>query len=463
MCIEETEDCDFLFKYFDIDPASKTLPKPIQYMISGDLVDLVAGCFTLEKPYRELELNHKITAFTFNNKSGTCLAFNNKDKLVLYDTETEQTVESQPFSGGIGTIAISPDNTKITVLGVDTFCELVKTEDNGFVPYDISSIDKLFNYTVVTLGYTSDNRLMVTATTADIGILDESYETLDEYYVNPKPLSEKPTLAPNMPWRSERRIWDTVIQPQSHTAAFTLSPWEIIVFSDGLHQEHAVPRNQELRSIKVALSPDGNLVAFITREKNTKKEFVYIWEILTREYIKVYTLNQVSTTVRFSPNSKFLLIKGMKYWHLYDIEYDRLVAQYNFELPHVYLEAFSTFNTRGTLFAVAVLDHPITTYLNIWQFNPLWNNLQELYTGKLTIEQVLFILFIRDLSQKRLSFEQALPTLVKKHKISSDRIKKSLQRTFSTFSDSLKTYCYYILAPQSQDINTPEEENQIKF
>ena len=60
-------DCQFLFQYYGLSPLLATIPKDVQFGISGHLRDLFVGHFTPEKPYKQLGHDDDvITAFAFS-------------------------------------------------------------------------------------------------------------------------------------------------------------------------------------------------------------------------------------------------------------------------------------------------------------------------------------------------------------------------------------------------------------
>ena len=60
----------------------------------------------------------------------------------------------------------------------------------------------------------------------------------------------------------------------------------------------------------------------------------------------------------------------------------------------------------------------------LWKTNPLWKQLKELWTGRLTIEQVLFIVFLREVQSQGLLLDQALPSLAEKYILSTEQNKE---------------------------------------
>ncbi len=157
------------------------------------------------------------------------------------------------------------------------------------------------------------------------------------------------------------------------------------------------------------------------------------------------------------PDSEFLLVSSDRSWNLYHLTSQRLVARkvlkIPFDAPYRYNEALNAFNNSGSLFAVAQNNKPFKHAL--WKTNQLWKHLKELWTGRLTIEQVLFIVFLREMQGKGLQLEEALPGLAEKYTLSTEQIKGSLSRVFKSFSAPMKRYVYCLLGTKS---NQPDDQ-----
>ena len=500
ICTEQS--VDFLFQYFDLDPILKYMPKPVQFMISKDLVDLYAGCFTLEQPYRTISFKGKIETIAFNNNNGgKFLVFNKEDMLMFYDTEKDILHEREPFSRKrtypgqdyekVVRVAFNHDDSKVVVLGQLTIHEFkdngdgstkdfdfVEDEpiDNSFKTYAISNVENLLPSKITTLSYTQDDRIMVTAKDTTIALVDKSYTQCDELYTNPKPIEEEWRHHYNTQfWVLKDRYFYHCAYPESYSALFSRAKKKIIVFSDKTYKELDVTEGKYPFCTKIcALSPNGRFLAAVPIITDLRWELlhpldtslVYIWDIPSDKLVTIHEIPEITKSLTFTTDSLFLLVRSSRIWRLYDLSSNKCIAQkakaYSYEDN---VRCFSTFNTSGTLFATATLKYdkkyspnPFTTHIDIWKINPLWKDLAKIYTGQLTIEQVLFILFLRDISRKGLTVEEALPSLGEKFSHNLKDIKKSLQQSFSSFEGPMAKYIDCLLATmQTQPSNSFEE------
>ena len=479
---------DFLFKYFDLDPVLKNIPRPVQYMISKELVDLFAGCFTLDEPYRTISFKGKIDAIAFNNNGGKFLVFNKKDSLFFYDTEEDILHERKPFNRErtypkglsietVERVAFSPDDTKVAVLGEETIHEFEYLGDgspqnfdfiedelvgNTFKTYAISNAEKLLQSKIAGLSYTQDGRLMVAGKNTNIAVLNSLYTICDEQYKKPQPISER-YLKRNDQFESLSVFrYHFFIHPTNCSALFARDNAKIIVFSDNAYKEiDATEGNYPLRTKVCALSLNGRFLAVITIISDLGWEllhpletsWVYLWDIPYEKLVTIHEIPEIAKSLCFSPDSASLLIRSSRIWRIYDLKSGRCIAQssnsYSYEDN---ISSFNTFNSSGTLFATATMvyekqdPHRFTTAIQVWKRNLLWKDLTTIYSGELTIEQVLFILFVRDLSRNDFTIDKILPTLAEKYNSTTEDIKNGLQKIFSSFSASMKKYLYCLIA-----------------
>ena len=163
--------------------------------------------------------------------------------------------------------------------------------------------------------------------------------------------------------------------------------------------------------------------------------------------------------VEFIFDGKFLLIHqcgGQTTW-IYDTQSLSLIGcidhRYNLEpyLADEYIRAnyfVSTSSTTGKYFALCI-DQPQSQKdplcaLRIWQSDPNWHKLQDLYRGHLTLEQVLFIIFLRKIYCEKSS----LTAEAQKAGITRELLVTYLQDirdSFKVDQKALRSYLRYVV------------------
>ncbi len=494
-------DCQFLFKYYDLSPLLATIPKDVQFGISGHLRDLFVGYFTPEKPYKELgQDGDEISAFAFS-RDDSYLAYGvhkaddyrrrnggygiPEPCIRLLNLNEEESVPQKVTTDRkiVMNVVFNADGTRLAFRHSDLIyeCRL----NNFHVvegPHQISSLDPLLerapvasldgikvhkanaNYRVnevMAITYTVKGQLAFATSSMEVFILSDDRNGCEDHVVD----TQHPFIL-NTPMRNvftgeikQALVLKSAMSADGSYAAFMEHQLDTVVVCD--YQNH-VYRSFSSEDLRIQLLPrmlslsyDGRFLA--TGDHHTLEDFrahkvrakVCVWDALSGRRLLVLEVLDDVGGMSFSPDSAFLLVSCGGSWNLYHLTSQRLVARKilkeNFN--NRARETLNAFNNSGNLFAVAQNNKPFKHAL--WKTNPLWKQLDELWTGRLTIEQVLFIIFLREMQSKGLLLDQALPEIVKKYTLSPDEIKSSLSRIFKSFSDPIKRYLYCLLGTKS--------------
>ncbi len=487
-----------------------TIPRDVQFGISGHLRDLFVGYFTPEKPYKELgQDDDEITAFAFSRDDSHLaygvhkgedyqqrnIAYRIPEPCIYLMNLDEEESAPQKVSTDrkiVMNVVFNADGTRLAFRHRNLIYE---GRLNNFhvveEPLQIPLIDTLLKHAPVAsmdaikghkgnpseysneveaITYTLKGQLAFATSSMEVFILRDDRNGCEDYVVD----TQQPFII-NTPVRNvftgqikqAFMLQSSLCADGSH-AAFMGYELDTVVVCDYHNHVYSSFSNENLPMTFASVlswSPDGRFLAtgshendgylLKTAEERRVKLFpmatVLIWDAFSGSCILVLAIHDYTGSISFSPDSEFLLVSSNETWNLYHLPSQRLVARkvskIPIDAPDRHDEALNAFNNSGTLFAVAQNNKPFKHAL--WKTNPLWKNLHELWTGRLTIEQVLFIVFLRELQSQGLLLDKALPGLAEKYMLSTGEIKNSLSRVFKSFSEPMQRYVYCLLGTKS--------------
>ncbi len=503
-------DCQFLFKYYDLSPMLATIPRDVQFGISGHLRDLFVGYFTPEKPYKELgQDDDEITAFAFSRDDSHLaygvhkgedyqqrnIAYRIPEPCIYLMNLDEEESAPQKVSTDrkiVMNVVFNADGTRLAfrhrnhiyesrlnnfhvveeprqIPLIDTLLKHAPVASMDAIKYHKANPRKYSNE-VEAITYTIEGQLAFATSSMEVFILRDDRNGCEDHVVD----TQHPFII-NTPMRNiftgqikQAFMLRSALCADGSHAAFMGYELDTVVVCDYLNHVYRSfsSENLPMRLARIlSWSPDGRFLATgnhrnVGYDLKTAEEriadlcpqaTVLIWDALSGSCVLVLEIHDYAGAISFSPDSEFLLVSSDESWNLYHLTSQRLVARKVLKLPfgsHNRLgEALNAFNNSGTQFAVAQNNKPFKHAL--WKTNPLWKHLKELWPGRLTIEQVLFIVFLRELQIQGLLLDESLPHLAEKYTLSTGQIKSSLSRVFKSFSEPMKRYVYCLLGTKS--------------
>ncbi len=402
---------DYLFNFFGIHTSARKIPKDVQHLIVKE-IDNIFCPFLVKKP--DVSLSIEADSIRDKDDSAECITISNDNKhiaYVVYDTCTILNIETlEKKSGGctydemIDHIAFNHDDTKLallTKLGTIKIIALNNYEAglDERLGEDCTqcSIRAAHDYI---MSFTPQNKVIIANSDSNfrqIALFHPETEKV-EYLYNDNDGSRK--LRPY-------GFVDTI-----KNLSFNADVTQILCSSteNGLESFSLADKkwsypfyNEEFLS-----SSYSN----ITCTSDNKRFFYYLsfhiqqWDLETKELIsKIEPMNndRLGSTTFLTPNEKYILIKtNLDRTRLYHIKTGKLVVQLN-ELEQ-YQSNSSYLSNDGSLFT-GFNNDVINKKSNLllYMMNPFWEQLETLLLGKILLEQVLFIKFIKLLKNQGLT------------------------------------------------------------
>ncbi len=421
-------DCQFLFIYYDLSPLLATIPKDVQFGISGHIRDLFVGYFTPEKPYKQLDHDDEIAAIAFS-RDDSHIAYSvhkgddyhrkNRGNLIpdpcihlMNLDEGESVPQKIPTDRKIVmNMVFNRDGTRLAFRHRDLIYECRLNNFHVVVePRQIPLIDTLLKRApvasmdaikahdknaneyvnkLVGITYTPNGQLVFATSSMELFILREDRNGCEDHVVD-----TQHQFIINTPMRNvftgrieQALVFESAMSTDGSHAAFMECDLDTVVVCD--YQNHIYrsfsSENLRIRRPRIlSLSHDARFLA--TGDHHTLEDFrahkvrakACVWDALSGRRLLVLEVLDDVGGMSFSPDSAFLLVSCGGSWNLYHLTSQRLVARKilkeNFN--NRARESLNAFNNSGTLFAVAQNNKPFKHAL--WKTNPLWKQLDEL-------------------------------------------------------------------------------------
>ena len=484
---------NFLFKYFDLPLELKSLPSGVQHLISAQLTEQYLIPFVLQEPIAEYTADSpEFECFVYKlhfSPDDSHLALITEDhcrigRLTLDGTARNRSLlefESQ-FPLDLWTKAtLNANFTKMIIIRdkhEGTLSELQLTnykvtdeerligsikkllQDDTLYPVEGVRYRKARNLiaspsnkcpTVAAIFYTPSDDLIIATTYKQIFILTKDWsvkkieDTLHKF--NPDEIVFRKEQGELVSHTITESL--AILNPSSPQVAFQ-SERELTLANFETGEYKNLLENNPYGPLLEAVSSNGQWIALRSRS------IIHVINTKT-DTKRIFTPPHKVAGVEFIFDGKFLLIHqcgGQRTWIYYTPSLSLIGCidhRYNSELPHALINAcnfVSTSSTTEKYFALFIKlpqsNKEALRTLRIWQSDQNWHNLQGLYQGHLTLEQVLFIIFLR----KKSCEKSSLTAIAQKAGITREVLVTYLQdirNSFKVDQKALRSYLRYVV------------------
>lgn len=493
---------NFLWNFFGIHPLFGTLQNDVQYKIVKQLRQQIFQPLPIEKPIRKHNVKPEageeapeINALAFSS-DGSHMAFCTEHTctiadLRLTDTSTDESIKITGTIPGahFKRVAFHPDGTSLAILNI----QYIQSENVGWTSSII--IASLKDYTVASarqipnilaflhgehkkkdrhgmlqestaldnvseIRYNPAGKLVLATNSSELFILDIEKGTFESY-----DSSEVPNKNGSSPTKEIRR-----------TSAFFLheSPKVLLLDSNNVlklcnyetRESHTLidPQKIEFQTLvdprkTINTSPAEQVIVphhklAIIRFKHQKEDessdqkyadWTSLWDLETLKKIKNLNLFLFKRGLigAFSNNERYIFTmhdEGDEIFHLgSEMVIAKKMTVSRFLCGSSALKII--FSRDGLFYATAAsLRSKKATEICIGRCNPLWDNLEPLYNGRLNIITTLFIFFLRIIKDHGLSFEEAISQYADAASLDKEELRAQFVKLFLSLERSLQQY-----------------------
>lgn len=453
----------FLFKLYGIENTASLLPLELQNLIAQNVIPSVFSPHLAEDLVKKISVpdapaTHRNLFFIAITDDGSHIAVADGEKLLIFEAESGKCISQYTFGEQIVGVCFNREGTKLAIITHDnsnnavikilklnhyqldssSFGEEIEV-DNGSGP-EISFINQ--DKILIVTGYKSNSDRFVGA----INHYDPKEKKLsrtvagigEEGVLIFRPIEGRSSIAflyalnqnnssiAFISYVKGMEIYDS----ETQKVTTILSPEEMVKFEDG--------REMIFKDNRLAFRSNHDkhksIVLFDVASKKTK--------LLFEKEIEAFL------PLSFGPTG-FMYGRFKKTILLYNTEIEKCIALIPATLSGDWECASSP---NGRHFALVSLG---TIYL--WPWTPLINDLEDLLTGKVNLEQLLFIKFLYDLKnagyvltkEKMNAEDEALLSPKKRRLINlAAQDMHQLKEVFSTFNGGIQEYLtkkYFLL------------------
>ena len=414
----------FLCNFFSIDPSVLKIPKDVQYLIAKEIDDLFCP-FLIKKPLEEISI--EADSSQDENDLANCITISHDNKhiaYVIFDTCTILNTETlEKTSGGsivdlsIRNIAFNNDDSKIALLSTGGTIKVVSLINYKAVTDDRTGDECpscLISANRYILSFTPQNTVAVASLDSDLRqvvLFDPETENTEVLYTD---------------YHGDyRSILSKGVETKIGSISFNTDASQVMCVSI-THGLEVFSLSEKKWSYPLwNEGPNNSGCRFnTTYSKDNKKLFhphlghIQLWDLETKELITRIIPkdnSRIGGTMHLTQNEKYILVQGyQEKRRLYHINTAKLVVQI-MGLDGV--GKYSYLSNDSSLFAGYnnCYNTGHKSFLLFWKMNPFWEQLESLLFGRIRLEQVFFIKFLKLLKNQGLTLTNKGIILSKSH------------------------------------------------